>query len=133
MKGTYPKPVYILITVLGIALLILHSILDLTIAAGAVGAGLFAYGVNRLIGEWRVRNDPEYAKKLEIANRDERLAFIADKSRSATLIITIFVLSILGIILLSMDQEAYGNACIYTTCGITVLYFIVYRILSHRY
>ncbi len=133
MKGNYPKSVYILITVLGIILLILNSVLDLNVAVSAVGAGLFAYGINRLIGEWRVKNNPDYAKKLEIANQDERLAFIADKSRSATLIITIFVLSILGVILLSIDQEAYGNACLYTTMGISLLYFIVYRIISRRY
>ncbi len=33
--------------------------MDLTVAVCAIGAGLFAYGVNRLIGEWRVTHDPE--------------------------------------------------------------------------
>ena len=133
MKGNFPKPVYILTTLLGIALLILNSALELTVAVTAVGAGLFAYGANRLIGEWRVKHNPEYARQQEISNQDERLAFIADKSRSATLIITIFVLSILGIILLSTGLEAYGNTCLYTTMGISVLYFVVYRIISRRY
>ena len=133
MKGNFPKPVYILITVLGITLLILNSVLDLPIAACAVGAGLFAYGFNRLVGEWRVKHNPEYAKKLEIANQDERLAFIADKARSMTLIIVIMALSILGVILVSINLKPYGFACFYITCGISVLYFVVYQILSRRY
>ena len=48
MKGTYPKQVYILITILGITLLLLNSVLNLSITVGAVGAGLFAYGANML-------------------------------------------------------------------------------------
>lgn len=133
MKGTYPKAVYILITLLGIVLLILNTVLDLSITVGAVGAGLFAYGLNRLVGEWRVKNNPEFAKRLEISNQDERLAFIADKSRSWTLIVTIIALTVSGIILLSIGQEAYGYTCLYTTCGISVVYFIVYKIISRRY
>ena len=133
MKGNFPKPVYILITVLGITLLILYAALELPIAACAVGAGLFAYGFNRLVGEWRVKHNPEYAKKLEIANQDERLAFIADKARSMTLIIVIMALSILGVILVSINLKPYGFACFYITCGISVLYFVVYQILSRRY
>lgn len=133
MKGNFPKPVYILITVLGITLLILNSVLNLPIAACAVGAGLFAYGFNRLVGEWRIKHNPEYAKKLEIANQDERLAFIADKARSMTLIIVIMALSILGVILVSINLKPYGFACFYITCGISVLYFVVYQILSRRY
>ena len=133
MKGNFPKPVYILITVLGIALLILYAALELPIAACAVGAGLFAYGFNRLVGEWRVNHNPEYAKKLEIANQDERLAFIADKARSMTLMIVILALSILGVVLVSTNLKPYGLACFYITCGISVLYFVVYQILSRRY
>ena len=133
MKGNFPKPVYILITVLGITLLILNSVLNLPIAACAVGAGLFAYGFNRLVGEWRVKHNPDYAKKLEIANQDERLAFIADKARSMTLMIVIMALSILGVILISINLKPYGFACFYITCGISVLYFVVYQILSRRY
>ena len=133
MKGNFPKPVYILITVLGITLLILNSVLNLPIAACAVGAGLFAYGFNRLVGEWRVKHNPDYAKKLEIANQDERLAFIADKARSMTLMIVIMALSILGVILVSINLKPYGFACFYITCGISILYFVVYQILSRRY
>ena len=133
MKGTYSKPVYILITILGIALLILNSVFDLTIAVTAFGAGLFAYGFTRLLGEWRVKHNPEYAKKLEISNQDERLAYIADKARSTTLIITIMVLCVTGIALLSFHQIAYGNTCMYIVCGISFIYFIVYQIFSRKY
>ena len=60
MKGTYPRFVYILMTVLGAAVLVINAWLDLTVAVCAIGAGLFAYGVNRLIGEWRITHDPEH-------------------------------------------------------------------------
>ena len=133
MKGNYPKPVYILITILGIVVLILNAVLDLAVAASAIGAGLFAYGLTRLVGEWRVKHDPKYAKKLEISNKDERLAYIADKSRSMTLIFTVIILAVLGIVLLSLGQNLYGYGCFYTMCGISLLYFIIYQILSRRY
>ena len=133
MKGTYPTFVYILITLLGVSVLVINAWMDLTVAVCAIGAGLFAYGVNRLIGEWRVTNDPEYARQLEIANKDERLAYIADKSRSMTLIITVISLAVLGIVLQSAGMKTYGYFCLYIMCGISVLYFIIYKVLSRRY
>ena len=133
MKGTYPRFVYILMTLLGISVLVINAYMDLTVAVCAIGAGLFAYGVNRLIGEWRVTHDPEYARQLEIANQDERLAYIADKSRSMTLIITVISLAVLGIVLQSIGMKSYGFLCLYIMCGISVLYFIIYKVLSRRY
>ena len=133
MKGTYPTFVYILITLLGVSVLVINAWMDLTVAVCAIGAGLFAYGVNRLIGEWRVTHDPEYARQLEIANQDERLAYIADKSRSMTLIITVISLAVLGIVLQSVGMRSYGFLCLYIMCGISVLYFIIYKVLSRRY
>ena len=133
MKGTYPTFVYILITLLGVSVLVINAWMDLTVAVCAIGAGLFAYGVNRLIGEWRVTHDPEYARQLEIANQDERLAYIADKSRSLTLIITVISLAVLGIVLQSIGMKSYGFLCLYIMCGISVLYFIIYKVLSRRY
>lgn len=133
MKGSYPKWVYILMIISGVAVMAAGAAFDLTVAASAIGAGLFAYGANRLVGEWRVKNHPEYARKLEIANQDERLAYIADKSRSLTLIITILVLAVLGVILVSVGQKPYGYGCLYIMCGISVLYFIVYQVLSRKY
>ena len=133
MKGTYPRFVYILITLLGVFILVINAWMDLTVAVCAIGAGLFAYGVNRLIGEWRVTNDPAYAHQLEIANKDERLAYIADKSRSMTLIITVIFLTVLGIVLQSVGMKSYGYFCLYIMCGISVLYFIIYKVLSRRY
>ena len=56
MKGTYPRFVYILMTLLGASVLVINAWMDLTVAVCAIGAGLFAYGVNRLIGEWRVKH-----------------------------------------------------------------------------
>ena len=133
MKGTYPRFVYILMTLLGISVLVINAYMDLTVAVCAIGAGLFAYGVNRLIGEWRVTHDPEYARQLEIANQDERLAYIADKSRSMTLIITVISLAVLGIVLQSAGMKSYGCFCLYIMCGISVLYFIIYKVLSRKY
>ena len=133
MKGTYPRFVYILMTLLGVFVLVINAWMDLTVAVCAIGAGLFAYGVNRLIGEWRITHDPEYARQLEIANKDERLAYIADKSRSMTLIITVISLAVLGIVLQSAGMKSYGYFCLYIMCGISVLYFMIYKVLSRRY
>ena len=133
MKGTYPRFVYILMTLLGVTVLVINAYMDLTVAVCAIGAGLFAYGVNRLIGEWRVTHDPEYARQLEIANQDERLAYIEDKSRSLTLIITVISLAVLGIVLQSAGMKSYGCFCLYIMCGISVLYFIIYKVLSRKY
>ena len=133
MKGSYPRWIYILITIAGIALIITAAIMDLNEAPTAIGAGLLAYGANRLFGEWRVRNNPEYAKKLEIMNQDERLAYIAEKSRSLTLGICVILLAAAGIILIAVELDPYGYTCLYAMCGISVLYFVVYRIVSRKY
>ena len=133
MKGSLPKVVYYLMALSGTAILIAGTIYDVTIAITAIGAGLLAYGVNRIVGEWRVKKDPEYAKKINIANKDERLSYIADKSKSMTLGLSVIILSITGIILLSLDMMEYGNCCFYIVCGISLLYFIVYQAVSRGY
>ena len=133
MKGTYPTPAYLLIAAIGIATMKAGAALDLPIAASAIGAGLFAMGVTRLMGEWRTQHDPDYAKRIETANQDERLVYIADKARSMTLVILVIVLSVLGVIFLSVGQKPYGYACLTTTCGTTLLYIVVYQILSRTY
>ncbi len=133
MKGSLPKTVYVLMTLSGILILVLGSIFDVNVSVTAVGAGLFACGVNRLVGEWRVKKDPDYARKQEIANQDERLVYIADKSRSLTLGIATILLAVVGIILISVGLEAYGNCCVYVVWGICALHLIIYRVVSHRY
>lgn len=133
MKGSFPTWVYVLITISGLAVLITDAALELSVAASAIGAGLFAYGVNRLIGEWRGKKNPDYARQLELANKDERVAYIADKSRSMTLVIMIYVLAVLSVVLQSLGMRDYGLMCSYIVGGIALLYFFVYRILSRKY
>ena len=133
MKGNFPKWIYFLMVIAGAGVIIAGSVLDLTVAAPSIGAGLFAYGVCRLAGEWRTRKNPEYAKQMETANKDERLAFIADKARSLTLVISIIILAILGIIFLSVGLKPYGFECLFIMSGISFLYFIVYQVVSRRY
>ncbi len=132
MKGNYPTVVYILIAVLGAAILAVSILFNLNLAVAALGVGILAYGANRLIGDWRVRNNPEYAAKIRTEGRDERLAYIADKSRSITLLLTVVLLAVISIVLLSAGMTAYGNLLLYVMCGITFLYFIVYQIIRSR-
>ena len=42
-------------------------------------------------------------------------------------------LAVLGIVLQSAGMKSYGNLCLYIMCGISVLYFIIYQVLSRRY
>ena len=50
-----------------------------------------------------------------------------------TLIITVISLAVLGIVLQSVGMKSYGFLCLYIMCGISVLYFIIYKVLSRRY
>jgi uncharacterized membrane protein len=38
-----------------------------------------------------------------------------------------------GIILLALGHKPYGYGCILLMCGIALLYFIIYQVLSRRY
>ena len=124
-----PKPFYILIIIIAVVFLILPALGLNPIIFSAAGGGLIAYGLSGL----RVYRDPEYAKQMEISNQDERLHYIADKSRSMTLNIVLCGLGATGIILLALDYKPYGYGCILLMCGIALLYFIIYQVLSRRY
>lgn len=131
MKRNHLKPVYIvLIIILALVIMLLPALVGLNpVAAGAAGAGLLTFGVT----QWRVYSDPDYAKSQELLSQDERLAYIADKSRSITLTIMLYGLPLTGLVLLALDLKPYGLGCILITCGILLLYFIIYQIMSRRY
>ena len=132
MKGSFPLWVYILFVIAGLAVIAAGS-RDLSVVSVSFGAGLVGYGLSRIVGEVRQRRDPGYAQRLEVRSRDERLAFLGDKARSMTLVITVIGLAVLSIALRAAGKSASADLCLYIMSGVAAVHFIVYRILSARY
>ena len=98
-------------------------------------AGCFlVIGVVRLVRVRRWQKDPEKAADYEAALKDERTAYVSNKARSMTFVVSIYVQLAVG--LLSMyvfDQMLLGQVLCYLTCFQCLLFTILFRVYNKRY
>ena len=133
MYGNKRMIYYGVLTVCGIALVVI-SVLGITDEFWAgFGGGIAAVGALRLFLGYKYRKDEEYAKKVDVEQKDERTLFLSGKAKSFA-----YYLSIVGIAVTSLVLRFFGMAeaaqlCAYIMCGMLVIYLVAYVILSRKY
>lgn len=94
------------------------------------GGGLAGVGIARLLRVRRLSRDPEKAADYDASLKDERTAYVANKARSMTFFICVFVqvaASMLAILV--FDQVLVGQVL----CGLTCLQGLLYTLLYWHY
>ena len=131
--GKKPKAIvfYLGIGIFAAGLLLTHLLAD---AGGALqtfpfvltgfGAGITGVGVVNLFRIRRLKNDPEKVRQYEISEKDERSVRIREKAGYATWYVTIFILAVLSMTFLVLDDDL---AC-WLTLGALSIHCIVYFI-----
>ena len=94
---------------------------------GGSGGGLTAVGAVRLLRVYRLSRDPEKAADYDASLKDERMAYVANKARSMTFFICVYVqLAAALLAILVFDQTLVGQVLLGLTCLQSLLYTVFY-------
>lgn len=94
------------------------------------GGGLTAVGLVRLLRVRRLSRDPEKAADYDASLKDERTAYVANKARSMTFFICVYVqLAAALLAILVFDQVLVGQVL----CGLTCLQGLLYTVFYWHY
>ena len=91
------------------------------------GGALMGVGAARLLRVRRLSRDPEKAADYEASLRDERTAYVANKARSMTFFICVYVqLAAALLAILVFEQPLVGQVLCSLTCLQGLLYTVFY-------
>ena len=94
---------------------------------GGFGGGLMAVGAVRLLRVYRLSRDPEKAADYDASLKDERTAYVANKARSMTFFICVYVqLAAALLAILVFEQTLVGQVLLGLTCLQSLLYTVFY-------
>ena len=99
-----------------------------------MGSAFIVVGVIRLVRVRRWEKDPEKAADYEAALKDERTAYVSNKARSVTFVVSVYVQLAVG--LLSMyvfDQMLLGKVLTFLTCFQCLLFTVLFRVYNKKY
>lgn len=123
----------ILVTVIGLVMFAIGFLLGdahMGDFYSGLGCGLFVCGAVRLLRVYRLSRDPEKAADYDAMLKDERTMYVANKARSMTFFICVFVqvaASMLAILV--FDQVLVGQVL----CGLTCLQGLLYTVFYWHY
>lgn len=92
------------------------------------GTALICVGILRLLDYIRYMKNPEYAKKVEIENTDERNLQLSMKAQSLAFWTGNLLLAVALIVLRIMKLNEYSTLCGYIICVFLLIYAFAYRI-----
>lgn len=119
--------------ILGIAILIAGVMEYVDPTLSGFGGAFIGVALAKLWKIWKIKSNPEYAKQLEIANRDERNLFVAQKAHSLSFAGMIAILTVAGVILLILGHKDYGMLCFWGVSIQTLLYLCSYLYFQKKY
>ncbi|MCR5353904.1 MAG: hypothetical protein K6D98_06330 [Clostridiales bacterium] len=133
MYGNKRMIYYGVLTVCGIALVVI-SVLGITDEFWAgFGGGIAAVGALRLFLGYKYRKDEEYAKKVDVEQKDERTLFLSGKAKSFAYYLSIVGIAVTSLVLRFAGMTEAAQLCAYIMCGMLVIYLVAYVILSRKY
>ena len=97
-----------------------------------LGAALAAVAVLKMYGYYRYSTDAEYAKRVDIEQKDERNNSLSKSAAKLTLIIGLIALLAVGFILQLFNLGNYAAVCFYIICAFVILYIGLYFYLRHK-
>lgn len=97
-------------------------------AASGLAAAVLARTVQILI----MLKHPKYRKSQEIAQNDERLKTIRNRSMAVSYTVTIIALAFVSCIFAAMGNMQRASDCSMVICLSVVIYFVSYLVLSHK-
>lgn len=138
---TKRKWAYRILMALGAAMwaaaIIIPSTSRIISALSGFGITLFIIGAARMIQDYRISHNPEYARRYDIEMHDERLLYLRGKAMTWAFWISIEVEVIIGMCLTYFSASQVirnvGTGLCIVVCAQILLYVVVFKILEKRY
>ena len=100
----------------------------------SMSASALVISLVRFLRIYRLEKDPDRKADYEASQKDERIAYIANKARSMTFVISIYGQLAVGLVaLFGFKQHTLGVALCYLVCIQCLLFAVIYRIYSRKY
>lgn len=99
----------------------------------SVGIVLIIIGMVKIIKNFRLINNKEAMRNLEIAEKDERNIMICDRAKSWAFSIYVMASSVAVIILQCTDSQFAAQLICYSMISIVFIYWICYHIIKRKY
>lgn len=133
--GNNTKSITIIVAciILGIAILVASVMEYVDPTFSGFGGAFIGVALAKLLKIWKMKRNPEYAKRVEIANHDERNLFVVQKAYAFSFAAMIIILAIAGVILLVMGHKDYGMICFGGVSLQTLLYLCSYMYFQKKY
>ena len=124
---------YIILIAVGAALTITPAFGWLDDFWVGMGGGLIGVSVVRLIQIARYKTNGDYAERVNVANKDERNLYIANKARSWAFYYSMLAECIGIIVLRVMEYPELSSLLGFVVCGQLVIYWGSWFYLKKRY
>lgn len=123
----------ILLIVVGAGMIAWAVITDGNSTFSGFGGGLLGVGIIRLFQTIRYRRDEGYREQVDIALSDERNSYIRMKAWSWTGYLVVIGCAAATVVCMFLKLNAYMQIFSSVVCGICVIYWICYLVLSRKY
>ena len=133
MTKSQKNLVYVAEFVVGIAVVVLGCLEYVDSYWSGLGGALAGVAAIRLVMAVRYARDPTYARKVEVNNSDERVAFVAGRSADMTFRLSILGLALLAIVLWPLGYTSTSRILGLVMCAETMLYWVTYMIMMRKY
>lgn len=133
MKWNRNMWMYLIFTIVGAVLLTLADLKLVDEFWGFIGVVLFVAGALRLVRTIRLSRSDKYREKMEVAETDERLRYIRNKAWAWAGYLFIIVAAVTVIVLKILGQDLISFVICMAMCGVLVLYWVSFFILSRKY
>ena len=100
---------------------------------GACGLALIIISALQLFKAARYAHDPDFAKRIDVGNSDERLAYLASKSAEWTFKVSAIGLCVLSLVLRILGSADTADVLAFVACAEITLYWVSYLVLSRKY
>lgn len=93
-----------------------------------LGCGIFGGGTGGVLSDWAVKKDPEAARLVQIAEKDERNVLLADQAKARAFDGMLSIFGALMLVFVLMQVELRGILLLVAAYLTTVGIFVVQRV-----
>lgn len=100
---------------------------------GSMGVAFVVIGGLQIFRSVRYLRSAEYRDKVDMATKDERNRFLANKAWAWAGYLYVMIAAVASIALKLLGHDLLCQAAAFSVCGIMVLYWVSYLVLQKKY
>lgn len=134
MKTIKKKITYMtIIALVGASFIVAAVLSDKNASLMGVGVGMAAVALLKIVQYLRIMRDPEKIRKIEIAQTEERLVFLANKAAAMTFYGIMIAEYIAMLVCMFIGRESLATTLSFIVCAELLLYLVIHIVLNKKY